>query len=236
MNCNKISCIIVDDERNSREVLKKLLNSFSESIEVIGEVSGSEEAYSLINKCSPQLIFLDIQMPGEDGFSLLRKFEVIDFEIIFVTSYDQYAINAIRFNASDYLLKPIDTTDLKNAVSNVVEKIRNSQRNNPKIAIHAGDKVKLIYENEISFIEANGRYSYIYLTDNKKYITPKYLKDFEDHFGNTSKLLRISKSLLVNTTEIVEYIKGDPFIIKLNTGKTFEVSRRKKADVLERLK
>lgn len=245
-----ISCLLVDDERNGREVLRKLLLPYSESMTIIGEAANTEEAFEIINRLKPQLVFLDIQMPGGDAFSLLKRFEAIDFEIVFVTSYDHYAISAIRFNAIDYLLKPIDTTELDQAVKKVVERIgKNLVNREPidtlvynlknavkRMAVHVGDKVKMVHTNEIIYIEGDGRYSDIYTVDGSKYVTPRNLKEFEEFFGEASTLLRISKSLLVNTKEIVEYSKGDPFVITLSSGCTFEVARRKKADVLDRLK
>lgn len=247
---SKIKCLIVDDERNSREVLKKLLDEYTEEVEFIGEAADAEGAFKLINDLNPELVFLDIQMPGGDGFSLLNKFQEINFEIIFVTSFDQYAINAIRFNALDYLLKPIETKELTDAIARLVEKTRNRKRENKKIeallhnlkntnkriTVHVGDKVKLIEESDILYIEADGRYSNIYTADDEKYTTPRNLKDFEDNFGDQTSFIRISKTYMVNATYIKEYSKGEPFVIKMNTGTTFEVARRKKAEVLEKLK
>lgn len=245
-----ISCVLVDDERNGREVLRKLLSPYSESLHVVGEASNADEAFEVILLLKPQLVFLDIQMPGGDAFSLLKRFDTIDFEIIFVTSYDQYAINAIKFNAIDYLLKPIDTTELNVAVEKVVGRIQKNLNNresidtllynlkNPvkRMAVHVGDKVKMIHADEIAYISGDGRYSDVHTIDGNKYITPRNLKEFEEYFAETSTLLRISKSLLVNTKEIVEYTKGDPFVITLNSGNAFEVARRKKAEVLEMLR
>src|ERR1044071_2325981 len=108
----KIKTILVDDEQDSREVLTELLLDASNEIEVIGEASNVDEAFKLINEKDPQLVFLDIQMPRANGFALLKKFEQVPFEVIFVTSFDQYAINAIKFSALDYLLKPVEPDDL----------------------------------------------------------------------------------------------------------------------------
>lgn len=239
----RINYVIIDDEKNSREVLKKLLRPYNSVFNFVGEASNSDSAFELIKSESPHLIFLDIQMPGGDGFSLLSKFgNEINFEIIFITSFDQYAINAIKANAADYLLKPIDTEELENSLDKIQKRITEKislHKNKPsdkKLTVHYGDKVKIITGSEVSHIVANGRYSDIFTTDGHKYTTPRNLKDVEDFFGKESEFMRISKSLTINVSEISEYSKGDPFVIKLNTGYSFEVARRKKAEVLKLLK
>src|SRR6218665_2347263 len=118
-----VKAVLVDDESGSREVLRGLLQRYFPGIVIAGEADHAQQAYELILEVQPQLVFLDIQMPRGDGFSLLRRFEAVPFEVIFVTSYDQYAINAIRFNALDYLLKPVEIPELKNAVEKVFHRI-----------------------------------------------------------------------------------------------------------------
>jgi two-component system, LytTR family, response regulator len=248
----KITAILIDDEKNSREVLKKLLHKYCMIIEVIGEASNVEEAYDLAIKLKPQLVFLDIQMPRGNGFSLLKKFEQIPFEVIFVTSYDQYAITAIKFNALDYLLKPVDIEDLKFAVNKMAATLQEKTDKQPlfinllknletdarerKFAIHSGEKVKMLSEKDIVYIEGDGRYSHLQINDKLQYTTAKNLKDFEDFFGAESTLIRISKTFIINAAYIKEYSKGDPFIITMLDKKTFEVARRKKTEILEKLK
>ncbi len=122
-----ISVLIIDDEQSSRNVLKQLLKRFCPDVEICGEADNSEKAYQLIQDKKPQLIFLDIQMPSGNAFSLLRKFDKIDFEIVFVTSFDQFAIEAIKFNALDYLLKPVEVSDLIAAVRKTFTRIKEKQ-------------------------------------------------------------------------------------------------------------
>lgn len=249
---NKIRAILVDDEKQSRVVMTSLLDSFSKEIDIVGEASNVEEAYELIIKEKPALVFLDIQMPRANGFSLLKKFNEIPFEVIFVTSYDQYAINAIKFSALDYLLKPVEVSDLKDAVSKAVKSISkkentgsqvvnllhnlNPETKDRKIAVHAGESVKLINSSNILYIESDEGCCNLMTLNNEKYSTAKYLKDFEDYFGETSDFIRIHKSCLINVNHIKGYNKGEPFIIEMVNGQTFEVARRKKPEVLEKLK
>jgi len=247
-----ISAIIVDDEKKSRNVLRSLLEQFSTEISLVGEAANVENAYHLITNKTPQLVFLDIRMPHENGFELLKKFDDIPFEIIFITSFDKYAINAIKFSALDYLLKPVEVTDLKEAIKKAVKSISlktnkhtqiinllhnlSPETEDRKIAVHAGDNVKLLNEKQIIYIEADGSYCHIYTVESERFTTSKYLKDFEDYFGHTSAFIRIHKSCLINTNQIKEYSKGEPCIIEMHNGKTFEVARRKKQEILEKLK
>jgi two-component system, LytTR family, response regulator len=248
----KRTAIIVDDEERSRRVLRSLLSSFFSDIEILGEASNVEEAYELISEKKPQLVFLDIQMPRANGFSLLKKYETVPFEVIFVTSYDKYAINAIKFSALDYLMKPVEVKDLKDALDKAGKMIdmksnRNVQIINllnaigpeeklRKVAIHEGDFVKLVDSDQIVSIEADGSYCHIITGHNERFTLAKYLKDFEDYFGENNNFIRIHKSCLLNLKHIVKYSKGEPCIIEMSNGENFEVSRRKKQEVLERLR
>ncbi len=247
----KIKVFLVDDEKDSREVLSRLLQHYVADIEIVGQAANVETAYSGILETRPDLVFLDIQMPKADGFSLLRRFGEIPFEVIFVTSFDQYAVNAIKFSALDYLLKPVEINDLKEAVAKAFKVITRKQSSHlqivnllhglqpdaveKKIAVHAADKVRLLAQADIAYIEADGRYCRIFMCDSEMFVTAKYLKDFETYFGENSAFVRIGKSHLLHTAHIKSYSKGDPCIIEMVTGKCFEASRRKKQEVLERL-
>ncbi|OFY34139.1 MAG: hypothetical protein A2W91_06620 [Bacteroidetes bacterium GWF2_38_335] len=249
---SKIKAIIIDDEKNSRIVLRNLLESEFGEIEIVSEASSADEAYNKINTHTPDLIFLDIQMPKANGFSLLKRFETIGFEIIFVTSFDNYAINAIKFSALDYLLKPVEIPDLRAAVQKAIVTIVKKENSQPqiinlinsisnensdkKIAVHTGNKVKLISIPQIMYIEGDRRYCHLNLISGEKYALAKYLKDFEDFFENTSSFIRISKGFIINAAHIKEYSKGDPFIIKMANDITFEVARRRKKEILEKIK
>lgn len=249
---NKITALLVDDEENSRVVLRNLLKDFFEEVEVVAEAANVDEAYAMVNSKKPQLVFLDIQMPRASGFTLLKKFEEVPFEVIFVTSFDKYAINAIKFSALDYLLKPVEVSDLTDAINKAKKSIALKTRksiqivnllqnigeegNDKKVAIHTGENVKLIGANVIAYIESDGSYCNLTTFDNQQYTTAKYLKDFEDYFGENSNFVRTHKNALLNVKHIKIYSKGEPCIIEMVNGKTFEVARRKKQEVLEKLK
>jgi two-component system LytT family response regulator len=248
----ELRAILVDDEIKGREVLRNLLQRFFPEIEILDETESVEQAYKSIALHKPNLVFLDIEMPGSSGFNLLRKFDVIPFEVIFVTSYDQYAITAIKFSALDYLLKPVEVSDLREAVQKAKRSIETKQQKSSfvvnllnnfddvafdkKVAVHDGDKVVFVSAKEIIYIQADGSYCKISVAGGKRFTTAKFLKDFETFFGEKSSFVRIHKSCMINADHITNYSKGEPCFIEMNDGVTFEVARRKKQEVLEKLK
>jgi two-component system LytT family response regulator len=249
----KIPSLIIDDEEGGRTVLQKLLERFCPDVEVVGTASSAMEGYALCLQQKPQLVFLDIQMPTGNGFKLLEKFKGnIPFDIIFVTGFDQYAINAIKFSALDYLLKPVDVEELKQAVERarkiITEKISTEVQmvnllNNidpaakeKKITVHANDKVMVVNASDIAYIEADDRYCTLTTVAGEEYVITKTLKDFEEFFAECPLLVRISKSTMLNINHIKSYTKDEPCMIDMRDGKTFEVSRRKKQEVIEKIK
>ncbi len=244
----KIKVLLVDDETKSRVVLRSLLSSLFREIEIVAEAANVAEAFLAVNEHTPALVFLDIQMPGGDGFNLLRKWEEVPFDVIFVTSFDTFMIDAIRFSALDYLLKPVEVDDLKNAVTRAIQKAKKRERNtiqignvlnnlhaemkDRKIAVHVRDKVKLLPVMSIAYIEADTSWCRITMDDKKQYMIAKNLKEFDEFFSATTAFIRVHKSYLVNVNFITEYSKGEPFIITMHDKKVFEVARRKKREIL----
>ena len=192
-------------------------------------------------------------MPRASGFDLLKHFgSDLPFQLIFVTSYDQFALSAIKFSALDYLLKPVDVVELKEAVNKAIEKVTseksvaylyetlldnlNSTTINQSIVVHDRDHVNVVRMADIIYMESEGRYSKLGLVDGKTLIVARTLKEFEDYINEKSPLLRINKSTIINVNYLKSYSKGEPCIIEMNLGATFEVSRRRKQDILQRLK
>lgn len=247
-----ITAVIIDDETQSRFVLQTLIRQNFPEIKLIGEAANVDEAYQLVLRVKPQLVFLDIQMPKSDGFTLLKQFAKVPFEVVFVTSFDQYAIRAIKFSALDYLLKPVEVSDLGKAILKARESIalkRNNQphivnllrnmddRENQSISIHTADSVRMIEEKSIISIMSDGNYCTIRTDANDRFITTRRLIDFEEYFDEAdSAFVRISRRHIINTRKIVKYSKGDPCIIEMSNEETFEVSRRRKTEVLNKLK
>jgi two-component system LytT family response regulator len=243
---------IVDDEKNSREVLKDLLTNFCSDVIISGEAANIEDAYLRIGELKPDLVFLDIQMPTGNGFSLLKKYTHIPFEIIFVTSFDQYAINAIKFSALDYLLKPVDIQLLQQSISRAQRHLEQKNTSSlqiinllntidgaeseQKIAVHETERVRFISIADIVLMEGEINYTHLFTKDNKKYTIAKTLKEFEDYLQGNDYFVRAHRKYIINTLFIDMYTKGDPFIITMSNGMEIEASRRKKQDVLGRLK
>lgn len=248
-NNDNIQILIVDDEAAGRGILAKLIPTILSTTFTIQEARGVTEALEIIATNKIDILFLDVQMPEQNGFDLLRQIKQIDFEIIFVTGFDKYAVHAFRFNALDYLLKPVDIEELKLAVLKAVKRINEKKSSaehikhllpavedisyDKKIAIHITDKVVFIDIKSISHIQASDNYSELITCKNEKFITPRLLKEFEVYFEYLPAFIRISRSVIINAKCIKSYSKDFPCIVEMQTGVSFEISRRKKADVLK---
>jgi two-component system LytT family response regulator len=249
---NLVTAIIIDDEEHNRNVLNTLLKKYCSLVQIIAESSNADDAFDKINKLHPQLVFLDIKMPNKSGFDLLKMFDSIDFEVIFVSAFNEYAITAFDFNALGYILKPIDYSKLLKVVDRAIYKINSNKQNNDlrhfiktieekndiinKISIHTNDKVFLIPISDIVSVEASISLCELVLIDSSKYHSSKSLKLFENMLDRLGNFIRISKSLIINVNYIKSYSKGDVCILQMKNGMSHEVSRRKKADVLNKIK
>lgn len=247
-----IKAVIIDDEENNRDVLKTLVHKHCPDITIAGEAGGSDEGFLLINAQQPDLVFMDIKMPQKSGFDLLRKFQVIDFEVIFVTAFDRYAIKAFEFNAVGYILKPIDVSKLLKAVDKAKERIASESQNNlilhfvktlsdkdqlvSRFSVHHHGKVVFIEVSDVSFIEAKEHNTVLTLADNSHFYSSKDLSKYESVLETAGNFIRINKSVIININYMKSYSKGEPCIIELKTGQVFEVSRRRKTEILKTLK
>lgn len=254
MNSNSlIRVAIVDDERDGRKVLARLLESFCPEVIIVGEADSVTTAKDLIEREKPDLVFLDIQMPGGSGFDLLRKIEDIRFEIVFVTSFDRYAIEAFKFSAIDYLLKPVEVSDLKEAISRAKKAIEtrsirdseqlvylfqnlSSDEQEKRLALQKGDKVRYVKLSEILHIEADSNYCKITIQSGEQFVHSKTLKHFEDLLSEIRRFFRATKSDIINLDFVKEYSKSEPCIVTLTNDSNIEVSRRKKGELLALLK
>jgi two-component system, LytTR family, response regulator len=246
-----IKAIIVDDELNCRESLYNILEKYFKNIVVIDKIGSPGEAYDSIMKHKPDLVFLDIEMPKENAFDLLEKFnDDIQFDIIFTTAYNHYAVKAIKFSALDYLLKPIDIDDLREAIARLEKKKNNRQLMNnqmnilfsnlkqenkrKKIVVPDGEGLLFIYLDEIIRCESDGNYTFFILNNKKKIIVSKTLGDYEELFTEES-FFRIHRSHLINLQHIKKYIRGEGGYVIMSDDSQVEVSRRKKIEFLELL-
>jgi two-component system, LytTR family, response regulator len=244
-----IKSIIVDDEKNGRENLAGLLKAFCPRVDIAGEADSVRVAIELIEKLRPELVFLDIEMPGANGFALLEHFKEYPFEVIFVTAYDSYAIKAIRFSAADYILKPINTVDLKHAVDSVYDRIMRKQENerlkqlyhnihqpkDPRIGLSTGDRIEFVEVNTIVRCQGEGNYTHIYFENRKTLLVSKSLVEFEELLEEHS-FIRTHKAHLINLKKVAAYIKTEGGMIKMNNGDIVPVSRRRKEFLMGKLK
>ncbi|MBO6607863.1 LytTR family DNA-binding domain-containing protein [Psychroserpens sp.] len=243
----KLKSIIVEDEETSRKILRNYLTKYCPNVSILGEASNVEEALVLIRNTELDLVFLDVEMPYGNAFDLLDKVGDIDFETVFVTAYDHYAIDALNAHASYYLMKPISIDELIKAVDYVTEiktkeealqdQVLTPKTNNVngKITIPQQDGFEVIETANIMYCKADDNYTEIYLNNNKKKLVSKTLKYFEDALSE-SGFARVHKSYLVNVNEVTKYVKGKGGSVVLSNGKQIMVSASKKSNLLSYFK
>lgn len=243
----KLNAIIVEDEETSREILKNYLKKYCPNVIVMGEASNIEDALVLIRNHPLDLVFLDVEMPYGNAFDLLDKVGNINFETIFVTAYNQYAMDALNAHASYYLMKPVSIDELIKAVDYITEVktkedalqnqvlVPKANSVNGKITIPQLDGFEVINTSDILYCKADDNYTEIYLNTHKKKVVSKTLKYFEDALDG-SNFARIHKSYLVNVNEVVKYVKGKGGSVVLSNGKEIMVSASKKSDLLSYFK
>ena len=238
----ELKAVIVEDEANSREILRNYLSKYCENITLLGEGATIEEGLQQIKKHNPDLVFLDVEMPFGNAFDLLDQIPERTFETIFVTAYNQYAMDALNHHAAYYLMKPINIDELikaveyvraikekENALEGQVLQAR-SVKAEGKITLPQQDGFQVLDVADIYFCKADDNYTEIYL-EKKKIVVSKTLKYFEDALQSYS-FARIHKSYLVNVAEVVKYKKGKGGSVVLSNGKELSVSASKKADLL----
>ncbi len=245
-----IKAVIVDDESFCCSSLVILLERYCPDVKVAGICHSGEDALVVIPEQQPQIVFLDIEMPGMSGFEMLEKLPVINFEIIFTTSYDQYAIKAIRFSALDYLLKPIDREELQRAVQKVSErhhhpfpqqleillqKIHQPVSPAQKIALPSMEGLQMIVVNSIISCASDSNYTTFFLKNKKKITVSRPLKEMEEMLDEYS-FLRVHNSYLINLHEVDKYVKGEGGYLVMTDGSTIDVSRSKKETLLNKLR
>ena len=242
----ELRAIIVEDEANSREILRNYLAKYCNDVKLLGEASNITEGLELVQKQQPDLVFLDVEMPFGNAFDLLDKVPDRTFETVFVTAYNQYAMDALNNHAAYYLMKPINIDELIKAVDYVKE-IKEKEnalegqvleaktiKTEGKITLPQQDGFQILDVSDIYFCKADDNYTEIYL-ENKRIVVSKTLKYFEDALSSYA-FARIHKSYLVNVGEVVKYKKGKGGSVVLSNGKELSVSASKKAALLSYFK
>lgn len=243
-----LNAIIVDDEPYCCEVLSTLLERYCPEVKVMAVCSSAEEALKAIQRLEPQLVFLDIEMPHMNGFEILERLPEINFHLVFTTSYDQYAIKAIRFSAIDYLLKPIDREELQKAVQKVMKQIQkpisqqleillqklNHSTAVNKVALPTMEGLQMVNVDSIIRCESDSNYTIICLKDKQKLVVARTLKEIEEMLEDYP-FARVHHSYMVNLNEINKYIRGEGGYLVMSDGSQVDVSRSKKESLLKKL-
>ncbi|PSJ77932.1 DNA-binding response regulator [Sphingobacteriales bacterium UPWRP_1] len=242
----KITAVIVDDEETGRKTLLNLLNEYCPEVEVVAMADSAASGFTAIRQCHPELVFLDVRMPAADeGFQLLESLDDLDFSVIFTTSYNEYAIRAIKFSALDYLLKPIDILELQKAVARYARKrgrsdrqaihhLTNAANAGPlkKLGLPAADEVTFVNIDDIVRCEADSNCTVFYLTNRQKILVTKTLKYYDNLLEDTG-FYRIHDSHLINLRHIKKYLKEG--VALMSDGSQVYVSARKKKGFLDKL-
>ncbi|HAD12208.1 MAG TPA: DNA-binding response regulator [Saprospirales bacterium] len=240
--------ILIDDETDALEALHLLLMETCPEVVVAGKFTDPEKGLAAIQSVKPDLVFLDIEMPIMNGFQLLETLDTLDFALIFVTAYDQFAVKAFRYSAVDYLLKPVNPEDLRNAVDKAVDKHRlgrtqlellkhhlNPQdaRRFDRIALPSAQGYTFVELADVMYCESDSSYTKFFLENGDTYLISKTLGDVEEMLNGTD-FFRIHKQYLVNMRHIRSYIRGDGGYVVMPNKVNIPVSRIKKEEFTER--
>ena len=237
-----IKTILIEDELNARAGLHKMLKILSPTIKIIGETGFVNEAVRLIKIEKPDLVFMDVELENGTGFDILKQLSTIDFKIIFTTAFSQYAINAFKFSAIDYLLKPINPTELEDAIKRSISSITNDKehkkliavlKNNiekkeQKIVLKTTEQRHVIFVKDIIHLEADGAYTN-FITTTKKIIVSKNIKYYQDLLGDS--FIRCHQSHLINSTHIMGIDKNG--FLQVSNNDLIPISTRKKTEILQ---
>lgn len=244
-----IRAIIIDDEHYCVEVLSTLLKKYCPEVTVSATCSSGEEGLKAIHEYQPDLVFLDVEMPRMNGFQLLESLPEINFDLVFTTSYDQYAIKAIRFSALDYLLKPIDREELQKAVNKagkrqsgsinqqlqlLLQKINQPATRVNKVAMPTMEGLQMINVADIISCASYSNYTILHLKDKQKLVVSRTLKEIEEILEEHS-FIRVHHSYMVNLNEVTKYIRGEGGYLVMSDGSHIDVSRSRKDSVVKRL-
>ena len=238
-----LRAIIVEDEKHSRETLKSLLEEFCVGVKVIAMAGSVDEAVEIIKAEKPDLLFLDIELQTGTGFDVLEKVAHLNFEVIFTTAFEQYAIKAVKFSSLDYLLKPIDIEELQSAIQKAQTKknqevykkqletlMLNLKQQKPKlnkICLATAEGFEFINVNDIIYCKAEGSYTTFILKNSEELLVSKHLKAYEDLLLEQG-FMRVHNSFLINLKEVKKYVKSDGGYIVMNNNDTVSISRSKK--------
>ena len=241
--------IIVDDESDAVKFIESIIAEYCPNIEIVGTANSAREGVKLINEKEPDLVFLDVEMPHGSGFDLLSNFPQKNFDVIFITAFNHYAIKAIKFSAVDYILKPININEFVEAVKKVeaerqknktsnfsldalLENLRSSMPS--KLAIPTSDGMEYLNTNEIIRVEADRSYSWFFLTENRKYLVSRNLKEYQELLSDRN-FFRTHNSHLINLEFVKKYVRQEGGYVLMTNGSNVPISRSKKELFLKQM-
>ena len=233
--------LIIDDEPKARSVLRNIISEYCKGVVVVAEASTVNEGVKIINKQKPDIVFLDIEMPNENGFALFDYFDIPPFETIFCTAYSEYALQAFEVSAIDYILKPISISKVQWAIekaiktrgqNKIVEQVSVLKENLSvqqlqKIGLPLSDGLLFIKIDDLLYFEADGSYTNV-ITSKEKYLVCKKIKEFDELLQNDNRFYRVHRSFLVNIQKISKYSKKDGATLVIENNKVIPVAREKK--------
>ncbi len=247
---HKLKTVVIDDEQNAVDFIISIISEYCIDLEVSGQANNVSDGVSLIGKVHPDLVLLDVEMPNGTGFDLLSHFPEKDFDVVFITAFNHYAIKAIRFSAVDYILKPININEFIEAIQRVVVKrskqapgsdqklkvlMENLRTPIPsRLVIPVSDGLEYLNPKDIIRIEADRSYSWFYLTGDRKILVSKNLKEYQDLLGDRS-FFRPHNSFLINLRYVKKYVKKEGGYILMTDGSQIPVARSRKDIFIEHM-
>jgi two-component system LytT family response regulator len=243
-----MKAVIVDDEPASGQALALLLREFVNEVELAGSASNAQEALELIRRVKPDLIFLDVELDGDSGFDLLEQLPDDGPEVVFTTGYEQYATRAFRTSATDFLMKPVEVDQLRDAVRKVAEKLRVAAaeqrygvlirnwhgQGNEQIALSSSEGFVFIKMSDLIYCKGDGAYTYFFLRNDEKITVSKNIGEFEPLLAPRG-FFRVHKSYLINLSEMKRYVRGEGGYVVMSNGQSVDVSKRRKEAFLATL-
>lgn len=239
--------LIIDDEQECRRATRLIAEKYCPNLQIVGEADSVATGLKAIDQLQPELVLLDIQMQDGTGFDLVQHYETIPFKIIFITSFDQYALQAFQLSALDYLLKPIEpellikavhkaiTVDVSHTIKQQVEIQLASLQAKQRIALPTLEGLEIFNLDDIMYCESDSNYTMFYLKNNSKFMVSRTIKEYEDILPE-KQFVRIHKSYIINLLFVTKYIKGDGGDIVLSNGVCLPIARLRKDKLLEKLK
>lgn len=243
-----IRTVIIDDENKAREAIREMLNIYFDEIEIVGEADDVLSGIQLIKAVQPDLVFLDIKMPDGSGFDLLNRIDKKEFSLIFLTAYDEYALQAFKFSAIDYLVKPLDPDDLTRAMDRVkryreidrknltdlLENLKTIKKDSKKLVLKTAESIFLVNISDIIRCESMGNYTKFFFANQKPVLVSHTLKEYDEMLSEY-QFFRVHQTHLVNLHHIIRLDKADGGVLVLDENQTVPVSTRKKEALLKAL-